>query len=61
MADMSKKERVLAALRGEDVDHVPVSAWWHDYAHEWSANELAAVTIEYYSFIRMTATQSSSY
>lgn len=49
MADMTKKERVLAALRGEEVDRVPVSAWWHDYAHEWSANELAAVTIESYS------------
>ena len=34
---MNKTARVLAALRGEDVDRVPVSAWWHDFPREWSA------------------------
>src|SRR5688500_5308457 len=45
---MSKKERVRAALRGEAVDHVPVSLWGHDFLREWSAAELAAQTLEPY-------------
>ncbi|HVP04978.1 MAG TPA: uroporphyrinogen decarboxylase family protein [Dehalococcoidia bacterium] len=47
-AQMSKQERVSAALKGQAVDHVPVSAWWHDYAREWSAEELAETTLEAY-------------
>lgn len=43
-----KVERVLAALRGEPVDRVPVSAWWHDFAREWSPEGLAAATLEAY-------------
>lgn len=35
----------MAALRGEPVDRVPVSAWWHDFGREWSAAELAEVTL----------------
>jgi uroporphyrinogen decarboxylase len=45
---MSKTERVQAALAGKPVDRVPVSAWWHDYEHEWSAEDLAATTVEAY-------------
>jgi uroporphyrinogen decarboxylase len=45
---MDKNERVQAALRGEEVDRVPVSAWWHDFAREWSASDLAATTLEAY-------------
>ncbi len=45
---MSKTERVTAALKGQAVDRVPVSAWWHDYKREWSAAELAEATLEYY-------------
>lgn len=48
MAEMSKPERVTAALRGQAVDHVPVSAWWHDYQNEWSAADLAKTTLEQY-------------
>lgn len=49
MADqMSKTERVTAALKGQAVDRVPVSAWWHDYAREWSATDLAGTTLEQY-------------
>lgn len=48
MVGMSKRERVFAALRREEVDRVPVSAWWHDYSREWSADELAASTLEAY-------------
>jgi uroporphyrinogen decarboxylase len=45
---MTKNERVFAALKGDEVDRVPVSAWWHDFAREWSANDLAETTLEQY-------------
>ena len=45
---LTKTERVFAALRGESVDRVPVSAWWHDFPREWSAASLAEATIEAY-------------
>src|SRR6266508_4298335 len=45
---MSKTERVLAALKGAEVDRVPVSAWWHDFEREWSAEGLAETTLEQY-------------
>jgi uroporphyrinogen decarboxylase len=45
---MSKPERTFAALRGDDVDRVPVSAWWHDFPREWSAEGLAEATLEAY-------------
>jgi uroporphyrinogen decarboxylase len=49
MADaMTKTKRTLAALRGEEVDRPPVSAWWHDFPREWSAAELAEATMEAY-------------
>jgi len=47
-AQMSKTERVMAALKGRAVDRPPVSAWWHDYKREWSAADLAEATLEYY-------------
>jgi uroporphyrinogen decarboxylase len=45
---MNKTQRVQSALRGEPVDRVPVSAWWHDYKREWSATDLAEMTLEAY-------------
>jgi uroporphyrinogen decarboxylase len=45
---MSKSDRVFAAARGQEVDRVPVSAWWHDYLREWSPEGLAAATVEDY-------------
>jgi len=45
---LTRTERVLAALRGEEVDRVPVSAWWHDFAREWSPHGLAEATLEAY-------------
>jgi uroporphyrinogen decarboxylase len=45
---MSKPERLFAALRGDEVDRVPVSAWWHDFAREWSSEGLAEATLEAY-------------
>jgi len=47
-AVMTKNERVFAALKGAAVDHVPVSAWWHDFEREWSADALAETTLEQY-------------
>lgn len=47
-ATMTKRDRVFAALRGEEVDHVPVSAWWHDFRREWSPAGLAEATLEAY-------------
>lgn len=44
--EMEKRERVFAAVSGDEVDRVPVSAWWHDFPREWSAKSLAEATIE---------------
>ena len=46
MSGMSKRERVLAALQGQEVDRVPVSFWGHDFLREWSAEGLAAAMLE---------------
>lgn len=46
--EMTKRDRVFAALRGDEVDRVPVSAWWHDFPREWSAKSLAEATVEAY-------------
>jgi uroporphyrinogen decarboxylase len=43
--DMTKRERVMAALRGDQVDRVPVSLWLHNFATENSAETLAAETL----------------
>ena len=48
MPPLTKRERVLAALRGGDVDRVPVSAWGHDFLREWTAEGLAQATLEAY-------------
>ena len=42
---MTKRERVMAAVRGEPVDRVPVSLWLHNFATENSAETLAAETL----------------
>ena len=43
---MTKWERVLAALRGDPVDRVPVSLWGHDFLREWSAEGLSEAMLE---------------
>ena len=48
MAEMTKRERVRAALRGQPVDRVPVSLWGHDYLREWTPEDLVATTLEQY-------------
>ena len=42
---MTKRERVMAALRGAPVDRVPVSLWLHNFAAENSADTLVAETL----------------
>jgi len=42
---MTKRERVMAALRGAPVDRVPVSLWLHNFATENSPDTLAAETL----------------
>ncbi|MFQ5880753.1 MAG: uroporphyrinogen-III decarboxylase, partial [Dehalococcoidia bacterium] len=45
---MTKRQRVFAALEGDEVDRVPVSAWGHDFLREWSAEGLALATLDAY-------------
>lgn len=45
---MNKRERVMAAIRGEPVDRVPVSFWLHNFASEGSAKALADETVRLY-------------
>jgi len=42
---MTKRERVLAALRGEPVDRVPIAFWLHNFATENSADGLSEETL----------------
>lgn len=43
---MNKRERVTAALHGQEVDRAPISFWGHDFLREWSAEGLAAAMLE---------------
>ena len=45
---MNKRARVMAAIRGEPVDRVPVSFWLHNFAAENSAQALADETLRLY-------------
>src|SRR6266550_8223237 len=42
---MTKRARVLAALRGDHVDRVPLSFWLHNFVTENSAAGLTAETL----------------
>src|SRR5258706_3425976 len=48
MTPLSKRERVEAALKGEAVDRMPVSAWRHFLAEETRPEALASVTLKHY-------------
>lgn len=48
MDQMSKRERVEAALKGEPVDRVPVSAWRHFIPDEVSMEQLAAASLAHF-------------
>src|SRR6266567_4612665 len=43
---MHKKERVDAALRGDQVDRIPASMWGHDFEREWGAQSLMEAMVE---------------
>jgi len=45
---MNKRARVMAAIRGEPVDRVPVSFWLHNFASENSAQALTDETVRLY-------------
>lgn len=46
MAEMTKRERVMAALKGEPVDRVPVSFFGHNHSPERSSDTLAPFLLE---------------
>ena len=46
-AQMTKRERVEAAIAGQPVDRTPISFWGHDYKREWSAETHAQQTLEF--------------
>jgi uroporphyrinogen decarboxylase len=48
MTEMTKKERVRAALAGKPVDRPPFALWGHDFLREWSPEELVAATLDAY-------------
>ena len=48
MPEMTKRERVRAAISGEPVDRAPASLWGHDFLREWSNDELVGATCEQY-------------
>ena len=43
---MTKRERVMAAIKGEEVDKVPASFWGHNHLAERSAEALAPYLLE---------------
>ncbi|MEX0785334.1 MAG: uroporphyrinogen decarboxylase family protein [Dehalococcoidia bacterium] len=43
---MNKRERVMAAIQGGDVDRPPVSFWGHDFVREWTAEGLAEAMLD---------------
>ncbi|MFL5627139.1 MAG: uroporphyrinogen decarboxylase family protein [Ktedonobacteraceae bacterium] len=46
---MNKKERVDAALHGDQVDRVPASMWGHDFVREWNVQAFAEAMVENFS------------
>ena len=48
MTEMTKRERVRAAILGQTVDRAPASLWGHDFLREWSNDELVGATCEQY-------------
>lgn len=45
MVEMTKRQRVMAALRGDKVDRIPFSFWTHNFAKENSAEDLTQETM----------------
>ena len=51
MAEMTAAERVQAALRGDDLDHPPISLWRHFPEEDQSAQDLAASTLRWQAML----------
>lgn len=49
MDEMNKMERFMAAIRGEDVDHLPVSVWLHFASEHLSSEETARAHLRYFA------------
>jgi uroporphyrinogen decarboxylase len=47
--EMTKTERVMAAVNGEEVDRIPV-CFWHHFRPEGSGRKLAEATLEFFEF-----------
>ena len=45
--EMARWERVRAALKGLDIDRVPVSMWRHFFTKETSAESLAEAMLDF--------------
>ncbi len=64
MAEMSKWERLMAAVRGEPVDRVPVALWRHFPGDDQDPEDLAAATVAFqrrYDFDFVKVTPASSF
>jgi uroporphyrinogen decarboxylase len=46
---MTKMQRFMAAIRGEEVDHLPVSMWLHFASEHLSSEETARLHLRYYN------------
>ncbi len=49
MASMTKMQRFVAAIRGEQVDHLPASMWLHFASEHLSAEETARAHLRYFT------------
>ena len=61
---MNKKERLMAAIAGEKVDRVPVSAWRHQPVDDQNSDAFAAATLAFqrdFDFDFVKVTPASSY
>lgn len=47
MGEMTKTERVMAAVTGEEVDRIPV-CFWHHFKPEGSGRKMAEATLEFF-------------
>ena len=45
---MTKKQRILATLRGEQTDRVPFGLWQHSTVHERTVENFTRFTLEFY-------------
>lgn len=64
MAEMTKSERLMAAIRGEQVDRPPVALWRHFPGDDQRPEHLAAATVAFqrrYDFDFVKVTPASSF